>query len=203
MFNHRSLPLVGLGAAVLLAASACSSSSGSSTSTSTAASPGSTAGTTPSTTSSPASSPASGSGAGPAAAACGTAVAPTVSGSGPADPATAGKLVAAGFQKFFDPATSTAGKLALLQNGTVFAPVLQGFSGNALAGKATATVLTIDFTGATTADVTFNLCESGTPALPDAAGKSVLVGSVWKVADSTLCSLVKLNNGGAAVPGCS
>ncbi|MEZ0089044.1 hypothetical protein [Streptacidiphilus sp. EB129] len=128
---------------------------------------------------------------------------PTVSGSGPADTATAGTQVASAFTKFFDPATPSSAKIALLQNGVLFAPVLQGFAGNPLAAKATVTVLTVNFTGATAADVTFNLCEGGTPALPGAAGKSVLEGGTWKVADATLCSLVKLNSGGAAVPGCS
>jgi hypothetical protein len=190
---RRSAPLVGLGAAVLLVATACSSSSSSSSSS---GSP------TPSTA--PATSATSARASGSATAmACATTVAPTVSGSGPTDVAAAGNLVAENFQKFFDPMTPTATKLSLLQNGQVFARVLQGFAGNPLASKAAATVLTVDFTSSTTASVTFNLCESGAPALPAAAGKSVLQGGVWKVADSTLCNLVKLNSGGAAVPGCS
>ncbi|QMU77845.1 hypothetical protein GXW83_21280 [Streptacidiphilus sp. PB12-B1b] len=198
MFNRRSAPLVALGAAVLLAASACSSS-GSSSTGSASASPVT---TTPSTAT-PSTATGSAAATGTAApATCGTAVAPTVSGSGPADPATAGKQVAANFQKFFDPATTTAGKLALLQSGAQFAPLVRGFAGNALAGRASATVLTVDFTSASAAHVTFNLCQSGTPALPGAVGMSVLQGGVWKVADSTLCNLIKLNNSGSALPGC-
>jgi hypothetical protein len=198
MFNgsagvRRSATPAVLGAAVLLVATACSSSSSSGSSSTPSTAPATSATSTTSAM-------ATGS---TAAMACSTAVAPTVSGSGPTDTTSTGKLVAENFQKFFDPATSTATKLSLLQNGVAFAPVLQGFAGNPLASKATATVLTVDFTGAATASVTFNLCESGAPALPGSAGKSVLQGGVWKVADSTLCSLVKLNNGGAAVPGCS
>ena len=136
-------------------------------------------------------------------AACTTVIAPTVTGSGPADTATAGTAVATDYQKFFDPATPATSKLGLLQNGTSLVSVLQSFASNKLAGAATVTVTAVDFTSATAADVTYNLCESGTAVLPGSAGKSVLVGGTWQVADDTLCGLVKLNNGGAAVAGCS
>ncbi|QMU78454.1 hypothetical protein GXW83_24835 [Streptacidiphilus sp. PB12-B1b] len=186
---------VGLGAAAVLLFAAACSSSGSTTSTASAAS--STAPAAPTTA---AAAPTT---AGAAPAACTTVIAPTVSGSGPADTASAATAVATSFQKFFDPATPAASKLALLQNGPAFAPVLQGFASNKLASAATVTVTAVDFTGAAAADVTFNLCESGAAVLPGSAGKSVLAGGVWQVADATLCGLVKLNNGGAAVPGCS
>ncbi|QMU71855.1 hypothetical protein [Streptacidiphilus sp. P02-A3a] len=138
-----------------------------------------------------------------AAAPCGSVIAPAVTGSGPADPATAGAAVATDYQKFFDPATPAATKLGLLQNGTSLVAVLQSFASNKLASAATVTVTAVDFTSATAADVTYNLCESGSPVMPGSAGRSVLSGGVWQVADATLCGLVKLNNGGTAVPGCS
>ncbi|WP_370153509.1 hypothetical protein [Streptacidiphilus sp. EB129] len=110
--------------------------------------------------------------------------------------------MATDYAKFFDPATPGDTKVGLLQNGAMLQPVIAGFNGNPLAAKATVTVLTVTFTSATTADVTFNLCESGTPALPGAAGKAVLETGTWKVADATLCTLVAMNNGGTAAPGC-
>ena len=186
----------GLGAvtAVLLLA-ACGSSGGSSSSSS---SP------TPSMTSaapSPSSAPATTAAAAPAA--CTSTIAPTVSGAGPADTATAGVAVATSYQKFFDPTTPSTTKIGLLQNGMAFVPVMQSLASTPLASKATVTVTAVDFTAAAAANVTFNLCESGAAVLPNSAGKSVLVKGVWQVADATLCGLVKLNNGGAAVPGCS
>ncbi|WP_370085322.1 hypothetical protein [Streptacidiphilus sp. MAP12-16] len=111
--------------------------------------------------------------------------------------------MATNFQKFFDPATPATTKISLLQNGAAFGAVLQGFASNPLATKATVTVVSVGFTSATTADVTFNLCESGAPVLPNSAGKSVYESGTWKVADTTLCTLVKLNSGGAPVPGCA
>jgi hypothetical protein len=135
--------------------------------------------------------------------ACASGVAPTVSGSGPSDPATAGKNVAENYAKFFNPATPAAEKVMLLQNGQQLTSVLQGFAGNPLAAKATVTVTAVHFTSPTAADVTYNLCESGTPALPNAKGQSVLENGTWKVSDTTLCGLVALSNGGKAVPGCS
>ncbi|WP_042439838.1 hypothetical protein [Streptacidiphilus albus] len=184
-------PVALFGAAVLLTATACSSSGGGSTAS---------ASSTPAATS----SGPTGSGTSTSMASeCGSIGTPTVTGTGPADPTAAGKQIATTFQEFFDPTTPTDTRIGLLQNGALFAPVLKGFAGNPLAAKATATVTGVAFTGATSANVTFNLCQSGKPALPNAAGKAVLSGVTWKVADNTLCSLVKLGNGGAAVPGCS
>jgi hypothetical protein len=181
-------------AAVLLFAAAC----GSSGSATPAASSANTSPTVAPTTAAAAPTTAAA-----APAACTTVIAPTVSGSGPADTTSAAAAVATSFQKFFDPATPSASKLALLQNGSAFVPVLQGFASNKLASAATVTVTAVDFTGASAADVTYNLCESGTAVLPGSKGQSVLAGGVWQVSDATLCGLVKLNSGGAAVPGCS
>lgn len=130
-------------------------------------------------------------------------MAPAVTGSGPSDTAAAGTSVAQDFSKFFSPATPANEKVMLLQNGQHLTSVLQGFAGNPLAAKATATVTAVQFTGPTTADVTYNLCQSGSPALPNAKGKAVLENGTWKVSDTTLCGLVGLSNGGKPVPGCS
>lgn len=134
---------------------------------------------------------------------CATGVAPTVSGTGPSDVAAAGASVAQDFSKFFSPATPAAEKVMLLQNGQHLTSVLQGFAGNPLAAKASVTVTAVQFTSATTADVTYNLCQSGSPALPNAKGKAVLENGTWKVSDTTLCALVTLSNNGTPVPGCS
>ncbi|WP_152648358.1 hypothetical protein [Streptacidiphilus anmyonensis] len=192
--------LTGVVAGLMLVAAACGSSgssSGSGSSTSPAvSSPAATA-----TATTGASAPASGSGA--SAQACATGVAPTVSGSGPSDTAAAGQSVAENFSKFFSPSTPSTEKVALLQNGTHLTTVLQGFAGNPLASKASVTVTAVDFTSPTMAQVTYNLCQSGTVALPNAKGTAVLENGTWKVSDTTLCALVALSNNGKTVAGCS
>ncbi|MEY9841108.1 hypothetical protein [Streptacidiphilus sp. EB103A] len=198
---QRFAPRVGVAAAVLLLAGACSSSGGGT------ASPGASVTTGAATTAAaPSATSASSSSAAPsggtATGACAATTTPAVSGSGPADTAAAGTQVATAYQKFFDPATPSATKLGLLQNGTTFAPVVAGFASNPLAAQAAVSVQKVAFTSAAAADVTFTLCESGQPVLPNSAGKAVQQGGVWKIADATLCGLVKLNSGGAAVPGC-
>lgn len=185
---QKFLPRAVVGAAVLLLATAC----GSSGSTTAAPSAGSTTGAASTSAAPPATSAAPTTAA---AAACGTGAVPQVSGTGPSDTAAAAALIATSYQKFFDPATPAAAKVGLLQNGAAFVPVMQSFAKNPLAATATATVLTVTFTGAKAADVTYNLCVSGAPALPGSAGKSVLVGTTWQIADATLCNLVKLNGG--------
>jgi hypothetical protein len=199
---QRFAPRVGVAAAVLLLVGACSSSGGGTASPGASVTTGAaTTAAAPSASATAASSSAAPSG-GTATGPCAATTTPTVSGSGPADTAAAGTQVATAYQKFFDPATPSATKLGLLQNGTSFAPVVAGFASNPLAAQAAVSVQKVAFTSATAADVTFTLCESGQPVLPNSAGKAVQQGGVWKIADATLCGLVKLNSGGAAVPGC-
>jgi hypothetical protein len=199
---QRFAPRVGVAAAVLLLAGACSSSGGGTASPGASVTTGAaTTAAAPSASASAASSSAAPSG-GTATGPCAATTAPAVSGSGPADTAAAGTQVATAYQKFFDPATPSATKLGLLQNGTAFAPVVAGFAGNPMAAQATVSVQKVAFTSATAADVTFNLCESGQPVLPNSAGKAVQQGGVWKVADATLCGLVALT-GNTQLPGCS
>ncbi|WP_052434730.1 hypothetical protein [Streptacidiphilus melanogenes] len=182
--------VTGAVAGLMLVAAACSSSSSSSNPSPTATSPAVTASPTPG-------------GTGAVAQGCETGVAPTVSGSGPSDTAAAGKSVAENFTKFFSPSTPGTEKVTLLQNGQHLTAVLQGFAGNPLASKASVTVTAVEFTSPTMATVTYNLCQSGTPALPNAKGTAVLENGTWKVSDTTLCSLVTLSNNGKPVAGCS
>jgi hypothetical protein len=149
-------------AAVLVLVAGCGSSSTSAPGTATPSD------TTVPTTAAPATTAAA------APAACTTMMAPTVTGSGPADTTSAGSAVATDYQKFFDPTTPAATKLGLLQNGTALEGVLQSFASNKLAIAATVTDTAVDFTSAIAANVTYNLCESGAAVLPGSAGKSVL-----------------------------
>jgi hypothetical protein len=178
------------GSAVLLFAAACGSSPGAS---SDAASSPPAAATTAATGSAPST----------AAAACGSVTTPTVSGSGPADTAGAASRVATDYNRFFDPSTSISAKMGLLQNAQKLAPAMQAFAGDPQAAQTTVSVSGVNFTSATTADVTYDVCLSGAVALKGSKGKSVLEGGVWKVGDTTLCGLLQLKAGSSPVPGCS
>ncbi|MEY9877753.1 hypothetical protein ABH931_007277 [Streptacidiphilus sp. MAP12-33] len=180
------------GSAVLLLAAACSSGTSNTPPGSPSSAPTTAAPTAAATT--PAASPA--------AATCGTGAPPTVSGTGPADTAGAAAKIATDYSQFFDPATSLNDKMPLLENAQKLAQAMQGFAGNPQAAVTTVAVTAVDFTGATTADTTYNVCLSGAVALKDSKGKAVLNGGVWQVTDTTLCGLLKLQAGASPIPGC-
>jgi len=172
------------GAAVvaLMAASACGGGSSKPSSSSTS-------GTSTTTTSSPSSSPSS-------------SPTGTASGAGPADAAAATAQIKQNWQTFFDPKTTIPNKEKYLENGTVLAPLLQGFAADPRIAQVSAAVTNVAFTSPTTATVTYSLSLQGTVVEPNATGKAVLQDGTWKVADATLCGLVALT-GNTSLPGCS
>ncbi|MFI7501969.1 hypothetical protein ACIBVL_26510 [Streptomyces sp. NPDC049687] len=122
----------------------------------------------------------------------------------PADPAAAEQQIRQNWQKFFDPASSTEDKLAVLENGERMGPVLQAFGGDRRGGQVAAKVEKVEFTRPTEATVTYTLTLDGATALPHASGRAVQQEGTWKVSVTTLCALVQLsgNESGSAVPGC-
>ncbi|MFF2653452.1 hypothetical protein [Streptomyces sp. NPDC058045] len=103
--------------------------------------------------------------------------------------------------KFFDPGTPVQEKEQLLENGTQLAPALKAFSGDKLARQLSAQVSQVSLSSPTEAQVRYSLSVQGRTALPDATGTAVKQNNVWKVSDSTLCSLVQLA-GGPKPAGC-
>ncbi|MFI5792866.1 hypothetical protein [Streptomyces sp. NPDC051677] len=121
----------------------------------------------------------------------------------PADPATAERQIRQNWEKFFDPATPTRDKQAVLENGEQMGPVLQAFSGDQRGGQVAAKVEKVEFTSPTEATVTYTLTLDGAAALPHASGKAVLQNGTWKVSVTALCALVRLSgDGSSSVPGC-
>jgi len=92
---------------------------------------------------------------------------------------------------FFNPATPTATKITLLQNGSKFASALQAESTNPQAQTTAAKVDAVTVSGST-AKVTWDLLLSGTPVLTSQPGQAVLEGGTWKVSDASFCGLLKL-----------
>ncbi|WP_340381759.1 hypothetical protein U5640_35165 [Streptomyces sp. SS7] len=124
--------------------------------------------------------------------------------SAPADAAAAAQQVRQNWRKFFDPATSTADKQALLENGRMMGPMLRAFDRDRRGGQVAAEVHQVEFTSPTAATVTYSLTLDGATALPDATGKAVYEDGTWKVSVTTLCALVGLSGdaSASAVPGC-
>ncbi|MEU1518874.1 hypothetical protein ABZ490_43215 [Streptomyces sp. NPDC005811] len=122
----------------------------------------------------------------------------------PGDAAAAEQQVRRNWQKFFDPATSTADKQALLENGRTMGPMLRAFAGDQRGGQVAAEVQKVEFTSPTEATVTYTLTLNGATALPNATGKAVHQDGTWKVSVTTLCALVGLSGdaSASAVPGC-
>ncbi|MFJ9539337.1 hypothetical protein ACIRPX_19015 [Streptomyces sp. NPDC101225] len=122
----------------------------------------------------------------------------------PADPAAATQEIRQNWKKFFDPATSTRDKQAVLENGDRMAPVMQAFGGDQRGGEVQATVTKVEFTSPTRATVTYDLTLKGATALPNASGTAVEQDGTWKVSVNTLCALVGMsgNASASALPGC-
>lgn len=123
--------------------------------------------------------------------------------SAPADRAAAEQQIRQNWQKFFDPATSTKDKQAVLENGEQMGPMLHAYSGDQRGGQVAAKVGKVEFTSPTEATVTYTLTLNGATALPNASGKAVLQNGTWKVSVTALCALVRLSgDGSSSVPGC-
>lgn len=101
---------------------------------------------------------------------------------------------------FFNPSTPTSAKIALLQNGTQFAPAIDALTKSPFAKEVSAKVDAVRLTSPTTAAVTFTVLLAGAPVLKNAAGDAIKTGSTWQVADASFCQLLKLQ--GPAPPAC-
>jgi hypothetical protein len=95
------------------------------------------------------------------------------------------------YEKFFSSKTSLSDRVAVLQKGSQFKPVIQAFASNPLASNTSATVSSVTLQGANKAKVVYSVKVGGT-ALPTQTGSAVKENGTWKVADASLCKLVAL-----------
>ncbi|WP_234478649.1 hypothetical protein, partial [Streptomyces sp. MBT65] len=109
--------------------------------------------------------------------------------------------IKANWKKFFDPATSTRDKQAVLENGDKMGPLLKAFSGDKRGGQVQADVQKVEFTAPDKATVTYSLTLNGATALPNASGTTVEQDGTWKVSVNTLCALVALSGDASQSPG--
>jgi hypothetical protein len=103
------------------------------------------------------------------------------------------------YVKFFSGKTSLSDRVALLENGQKFKPVVQAFASNPLAKNVSATVSSVTLQGANKAKVVYSV-KLGGAALPTQNGTAVRQDGKWKVGDAGLCKLVAL--GGATPSAC-
>ena len=92
---------------------------------------------------------------------------------------------------FFSGKTTVSQRVALLQNGQKFKPVIEAFASNPLAKSASATVSSVTLERGDRARVVYTV-KVGGAALPKQVGSAVRENGTWKVADSSLCRLVAL-----------
>jgi ABC-type transport system substrate-binding protein len=165
--TRRSYLVPALGLAGVAVLSACSSSSSSSAATPTLA-------------------PTS------AASSAASSAAPTAAASG--GTASAVSEITANWNTFFNPATSNAKRVQLLQNGSQFSTAISQLSGSPLASGLTSKVDGVTVTSATLAKVKYDLSVSIAGANQNVAsgqtGSSVKQDGIWKVGDDVFCGLL-------------
>lgn len=170
--------------AMVLAGTACSSSSNSPSSSSSSGS-----GTPPASGSSPVGAASSS--------------APSSAATEPTSGSAAIAAIKSNWIAFFSGKTPAAQKIALLQNGQVFASVINNQAGSSLSSSATATVSDVTLASSgSSATVKYSVGVSGA-SLPPTNGTAVYENGVWKVADVSFCYLLTLENGGQKPSICS
>jgi hypothetical protein len=103
------------------------------------------------------------------------------------------------FVKFFSNKTPLEQRVALLQNGAQFKPVIEALAKNPLASNTSATVKSVKLQGGNQASVVYTVYVGGTPLpqLKNRTGTAVKVNGKWLVGDASFCSLVSI---GGSVP---
>jgi hypothetical protein len=109
--------------------------------------------------------------------------------------------ITANWEKFFNSSTPTSQRVALLQNGSVFAAAISSLSHLVSGLGATVTGVTVN--SPTSATVNYNLTASGSSLLSGQTGQAVYENGVWKVGDASLCALLKLAPGAKLPSACS
>ena len=109
---------------------------------------------------------------------------------------SAAATITANWEKFFNAKTPVAQRVALLQNGSVFASVIRAQAGSGLAATASAKVSKVIVTSSKQATVKYSILIGGSPALANQSGVAVYQGGTWKVGLASFCGLLTLENSG-------
>jgi hypothetical protein len=105
-------------------------------------------------------------------------------------------MITANWEKFFNAKTPVATRVALLQNGSMFASVIRAQAGSGLAATASAKVSKVIVTSSKQATVKYSILIGGSPALANQSGVAVHQNGTWKVGLASFCGLLTLENSG-------
>ncbi|MEO6885991.1 MAG: hypothetical protein ABI232_06860 [Jatrophihabitantaceae bacterium] len=105
------------------------------------------------------------------------------------------------YAKVFASATPENVSISLLQNGAQFKATIESQAKSSLAQGASAAVTSVTLQSPNTAKVVFTLSINGSPILPNTAGYAIRENGTWKVAGTTFCGLLAMQN--SAPPVCN
>jgi hypothetical protein len=121
--------------------------------------------------------------------------------SSPAKPSAQAQITT-NWKAFFSGMTPASRKIALVQDGSSFAKVIEGQASSPMAKSVAATVSKVTLAASKkTATVVYSLTMGGKPALSNQKGEAVLQGGTWKVGAQSFCVLLKMEQ--VKVPVCS
>ena len=124
--------------------------------------------------------------------------APATTASAPASGSAATvAAITANWETFFNAKTPTAKRVALLQDGTAFEPIIRAQAGSGLASTASAKVTKVTVESATQAQVAYNILIGGQTALSNQKGVAIYQNGTWKVGLASFCGLLALENNGS------
>jgi hypothetical protein len=109
--------------------------------------------------------------------------------------------IAADWEAFFSGSTTASRKIALVQDGSSFAKIIESQSTSPIAKSVTAKISRVVVDSKNTATVRYSLNLGGKPALTNQKGEAVLQGGTWKVGARSFCSLLALEQ--VKLPVCS
>ena len=111
----------------------------------------------------------------------------------PAAAASAAAITAikANWVKFFSSSTPNSERVALLENGQIFASAIKSFASSPLSSAVTSKVDSVTLTSATRASVKYDLKAEGITVASGQSGTAILQGGTWKVGDDIFCGLLK------------
>ena len=116
----------------------------------------------------------------------------------PSQAATA--QIRANWVAFFGGTTAAKDKIALLENGSEFAAIINGQASSAMARGVTSKVISVTHITATSATVGYDVFLGKTKALSGTFGSAVKQNGKWKVSDKSFCVLLSLE--GVKMPAC-
>jgi hypothetical protein len=107
------------------------------------------------------------------------------------DTAAAQAQIRSAYEQFFSGKTPLSDRIAVLQDGSKFKTVVQGFASNPLAKNVSVAITSVTLQPGNKAKVVYTVKLGGT-SLPTQTGSAVLQGGTWKIGFASLCKLVAL-----------